>query len=268
MSIATTSTSTSTAAVAGRGERRRAVPFEPARVDLVHGLSMRLTLALLGVVALLVCLAGFEGKADVFFDEGHWVRRTLTRSFRFRGESTVPAWFSSGILWTSALLLGAVAALRQVWGLGRVLPWAFLAAVFFYLSADEALSWHELTNHPAESIVARRGVFLFGWVVFGLAFVGVIGVLCLPWLIRLPRRTAVLMAVSGAVFVGGAVGIEMLGSLVRTSDLPARWTLYELSQIAEETCEMLGVVLFLHALTTYLIALVVEAPVSAKANAS
>ena len=235
--------------------------IHPHPVDLLHPLAVRITLVLVGVIVALTLLAGFEGKADLFFAEGHWVRRTLTRSFRLRGEATVPAWFSTGLLWTAASLLAGVAALRRAWGLGQAAPWIMLSILFFYLSADEALSWHELTGPAAERIVPREGVFLFGWVIFGMAFAAAVAVLAMPWLLRLPRRTAVLIFIGGAVFVGGALGCEMLGNWVRSDrSLPGWATLYELTQIVEETLEMLGVVLFMHAISTYLIALVDQRP--------
>jgi hypothetical protein len=42
----------------------------------------------------------------------------------------------------------------------------------------------------------------------------VIGLLYLRFLLRVPRRTALLLVLSGAVFVGGALGVEFIQALI------------------------------------------------------
>ena len=56
---------------------------------------------------------------------------------------------------------------------------------------------------------------------------------------------------AAAVFVGGAIGVEMISGY--QADLAGERNLtYALIISVEELCEMLGVVIFIHALMTYL----------------
>ena len=81
--------------------------------------------------------------------------------------------------------------------------------------------------------------------------VAIVGIGFLPFLLRLPSRTRNLFALSGIVYVGGAIGVEMLSA--SQADLNGEDNLaYALIVTLEELCEMVGVVLFLHALLDHL----------------
>lgn len=229
--------------------------FEP-EVDWRVQKHLKLAGWLLAALAVLTALALFQGKAEDVFGVSHWATRTLARSFRFRGEGTVPAWFNTGLLWTAGWMLAAVANKRRGLGLKRVLPWAGFAVLFFYLSADEMLAWHEMTTPAAEEWVEPTGVFRLAWVVFGMVFVAVIGLVALPWLIRLPPATRGVMIASGVIFVSGAIGCEMISGPFRPVEGSGdSWMIYEILQILEEDLEMVGVICFIYAIGSYTSAL-------------
>src|SRR5262245_59924411 len=95
------------------------------------------------------------------------------------------------------------------------------------------------------------GAFHYAWVipygigtfVFGLAF--------LRFLLRLPRRTASWFATGGAVFVSGAIGMEMVGGALVEQGGAKGWS-YWGEQTVEEVLEMTGVLLFLFGLGGYI----------------
>jgi len=166
------------------------------------------------------------------------------------GEANLPAWFSA------ALLLAAAAVLAVIWrttprgpGSGRR-HWAVLAAVFAFLSADEAAEIHEMLN-PLREHFGGGGLLYWAWVVpygiAGLVFVAAYA----RFLTRLPARTARLFVVSGVLYVGGALVLEMAGGVamhrVGRGTLPVV-VVYTL----EELAEMSAVVLFIYALLDYL----------------
>lgn len=84
-----------------------------------------------------------------------------------------------------------------------------------------------------------------------LVLVGGFGLAMVPFLLSLPRRSAALFIASGALFVGGALGLEMASGYVITArgeEAP----LVALLAICEETLEMLGLALFTGALCDHL----------------
>jgi hypothetical protein len=111
-------------------------------------------------------------------------------------------------------LLLCAAASRQT-RTGSAVPWLSLAALFVFLSLDEMLSLHERVG----SMIGLRfdiggtsggGFLTFPWVIAGAVFTGVVGLASLGFLRRLPRRTAALFVLSGAIYAGAALGIEVI----------------------------------------------------------
>ncbi|MCC7358997.1 MAG: hypothetical protein IT317_05945 [Anaerolineales bacterium] len=156
-----------------------------------------------------------------------------------------------------ALLLGAAAALLA--GLARAayrerdwlwLRWAALAAAFAFLTVDEVVSWHEMLVKPVRSALNVSGLLGFAWYIPAAPLVAAFGLFCLELLRRLPRRTAWLFALAGAVYVGAAIGVEMVGALLQER-VGRRSLLYLLEVGCEETLEMAGAVLFIYALLDY-----------------
>ena len=85
---------------------------------------------------------------------------------------------------------------------------------------------------------------------YGLATV-VIGLAYLKFVWALPGRTRLHFIMAGVIFLTGALGVEMLGA--READLYGYDTvIYCFLYSVEEMLEMLGVVLFIYALLSYL----------------
>jgi hypothetical protein len=135
--------------------------------------------------------------------------------------------------------------------------WLGLAAIFFCLSVDEAAGIHELAGDPLVRALNLPRWLWAGWVLLGGLFVLVVGLVYLRFLLDLPAKTRAHILVAGALYVGGAVGMETFASehLYRDgADL-----LYKLAMVApEEFMEMMGIVLFLYALSSYMAAEAIE----------
>ena len=81
----------------------------------------------------------------------------------------------------------------------------------FYASLDEALSFHEGLSIPVRDALDVSGVLYFAWVIpYGIAVL-ILGAACLRFVLRLDRATRNLFIVAGALYVGGAVGFELIG---------------------------------------------------------
>lgn len=178
-------------------------------------------------------------------------RSVLVALFDLNHEMNLPTLYSGAALLLGALLLAMTAAGER--GRGRsFFGWGGLCAAFAFLSVDEMFAIHEKLNEPLRAAMhTSGGVFHFAWVIpYAMATMAFAAVY-LPFLLRLPSRTRGLFILSGIVFVGGAVGCELVGSWILT-DAPPRSVAIAVEILIEETLEMGGVALFLYALTSYM----------------
>ncbi len=86
----------------------------------------------------------------------------------------------------------------------------FLSFTFLYLSLDELISIHEQLTMPLRAGLDLHGVFFLSWVIPAIIVVAVFTLIYIKFLWRLPVQTRWLFIVAGIIYVGGAVGIEML----------------------------------------------------------
>ncbi|MGA0334541.1 MAG: hypothetical protein ACO3N7_09435 [Kiritimatiellia bacterium] len=130
--------------------------------------------------------------------------------------------------------------------------WNGLAGVFLFLAVDEFSSLHEMLNTPVKALFSGTyGVFHFAWVIPYGILVLILGAVYVPFLLKLPRRTAVHMVIAGVVYMSGALVSEMAGSFV--ADLHGGETLsYALLYTLEETLEMLGIACLIFTLLSHL----------------
>ena len=127
-----------------------------------------------------------------------------------------------------------------------------LAATFLFLSIDEMLGFHERLIEPTRSVLNASGLLFYAWVVPYAVGVVVFLAVYLRFLFRLPRRTAVLFVIAGAIFVGGAIGMEMLGGLCFEVS-GSKNLLYVGLQTIEEILEMAGIVVFMYAIADWMV---------------
>lgn len=162
-------------------------------------------------------------------------------------EQNLPSFYSAALLLGCALLLALIASGAGKNGERFVAAWWVLSAGFLYIAIDEVLSFHE----ELSKLMALDGALHFSWVVPAAILVVVLGVAYVPFLRHLPRSMRIRFLIAGAVYVGGAVGMELpLGYW--TVHHGTRNLGYGLIDAAEEALEMLGLNLFLLALLDHL----------------
>jgi hypothetical protein len=196
----------------------------------------------LAVVGALVCGAGLTVELARYFgslDPESGLRSALSLSY----EGNLPTWYSSGLLWTSALGLGWCG--RHELGRQRAWWWG-LAAIFMLLSLDEAIELHEGLG-GAE----LHGVLYFSWVVPGALLTAGFCAAYLRFWWRLPPATRRGFAWAFAIYVGGALGMELpLGAWYEhhgDEDLG-----YAVLDFLEESLEIAGLSVFLVAISEQL----------------
>ncbi len=201
------------------------------------GVIASLLLAHLAVSALRTTVGDFPG------------RDPAVRLLALNEEMGLPAWFSSVLLLLVAQALWLLADQDSTLGRRR---WArqerVIAGVFVYLSIDEATALHELTIAPLRSALDLGGALFFSWVVLYVPVALVVAAFSLRWVLSLPGTAGRLVVLAGVLYVGGAVGVEMVGAWMWTQGLVDTMP-YAVVVAVEEGAEMLGVLLMLSVVT-------------------
>ena len=165
-------------------------------------------------------------------------------------EANIPTWLTSAILLVAALVMSGISKSVDPADARWRRHWGFLAAVFVLLSLDEVAQLHDITSEVVARLTEIEGVLRFSWVVFAAPLVAALALAYLKFVRALPATTRRLIALSGALYVGGALVIEVLGGWI-ADDLGGLSTpAYVLCTTVEELLEMLGGTLFLYAVAS------------------
>ncbi|QNP40681.1 hypothetical protein [Lysobacter solisilvae (ex Woo and Kim 2020)] len=170
-------------------------------------------------------------------------------------EESIPALFSTFLLFADAIVLLFVATLERDSRDGR--KWQLLALGFTVMAMDENLALHERIIEPMRHLLgggkggSHLGIFYFAWVIPALGMIAVLGAYFLPFLLRLPRRTMFALMTAAAVYLGGAVGVELIEGWWREGH-GYRTLGFHLLVTLEESMEMAGAILLIHALLRHL----------------
>lgn len=206
-----------------------------------RGLSRPLAFATTVVAALGV-------GAEVLKERGHLTAESVVvETFSLSCEWNVPTLYTAALLWGSALLLALVAASARRAREPFVGHWRLLAAGFAYIGVDEVLGIHEHVG----AWVKLEHVVYFDWIVPAAGLLVVLSLIYLPFLRALSSRDRRRFLLAGAIYVGGAVGMELpLGWWTARNGIDNLG--YALIDALEETLEMVGLVIFLLSLLDYL----------------
>ena len=203
-------------------------------------------------------LAGFLVLASIGFQltkylTGHTWIYGLVPLFFVDAEQNIPTFFSVLLLLAATLLLTVIALLKNQQRDAHRFAWAVLAFGFLCMAADEAIAFHERLVVPMRAILGHRplGIFYFAWVIPALGVVLVLALCFLRFLWHLPVRTRSTFVAAAILFLGGALGFEMIGA--RYTELHGSQNLlYTMIATVEESLEMTGTIVFIYALLRYI----------------
>ena len=211
--------------------------------------ALVLVIALVAGTSLAVNLVALSSPGGGDLEPGsasHWVGLLSVDA-----EANVPTWLSTALLLTAGLALWGAGVVARRSGDRWHRHWTFLAVVFCYLSLDELAQIHERLSRIVARVLPTHGFLAFGWVLVAAPLVAALGLAYLRFLAALWHPVGRLFVLAGAVYVGGALGVEMLSGWIY--DGVGEVTVgYVLASTAEELMEMLGVALFLYAVTSHL----------------
>ena len=185
------------------------------------------------------------------YDFGHTQLKGAVPLFYVDNEASAPTWYSSAALAVAGALLFVIAYASFQRKEKFRWHWATLSALVLGLSLDEIAMIHEMPIDPMREAFQFGGALHYAWVIPGTVFVGIVGIIYLRFYLNLPRRTQILFLMAAAVFVMGAIGVEMLSGIQAHQHGEENLN-YALIVTIEEFLEMLGVVILIRALVEYI----------------
>ena len=160
-------------------------------------------------------------------------------------ELNLPTLFSTLLLLTCAFLLRRLSTIQSN---DNAADWTLLSRIFVFLALDEALQIHEILifpglRHQIHPALASTWVIPYGLIALGLLW------RLRGFLTALPVKTCTSFLKAGSIYLTGAIGMEMVGSFaVRSGLIRLHSFWYGAITGLEESLELVGLVLFLHAL--------------------
>jgi hypothetical protein len=211
----------------------------------------RVLRVLLAGIALLVTLS-VVGHAGVYFLPDFPLRDALASLFYVAQEASVPTLFSVLQLLAAAVLLAAIAFAHQRAGNPGSRTWYLLAGLVAYLALDESAMIHERFIGPTRGLLGiETGPLLFAWVIPAAIASVVFALATRRFVAALPRHTRRLVISAFVLFVGGALGVELVGSAYASAHGREEF-IYTLIVVVEEAVEMAGAAVLVYALLAYI----------------
>jgi hypothetical protein len=205
---------------------------------------------LLRVVVSLVVLFVLT-QMTVYFLPDYFGRDFLVEKFGLDYEGSIPTFYSFLALLFSSVLLGAIAHVKNLDSDRYKNHWKILSFIFLYLSLDEIGQLHENLISPMRKLLNATGFFYFAWIVpFGF-LVAIFLFSYTKFLFHLPVSTKKMFVAACALYIGGAMGMEIPGGYL-ASTTGMQTVPYLIVITLEESLEMLGIVVFIHALMSYI----------------
>ena len=229
------------------------------------------------IAVLFITLAGLAARFALYMWDDVKFLEPL-RIFDVGEERSIPTWLESILFLLCSILLAVVAVASKQRNDRYSLHWNVLSIILLLLSLDEVASIHEAIGQQSERLLhsttglTPSGAISFFWVVPGAVFVIIVLLAYLRFLANLPQTTRRLFLFAGALFVLGALGIEMLtAQVVSSSGSISDWIVSSFGGIVdqgtagaiptilkglqtsvEEMFEMLGLTAFVYALLAYI----------------
>lgn len=171
----------------------------------------------------------------------------LVPFFDFNSEQNLPTLFSTVLLIISGVLFFILAYSFES-GTRKRWIWIFCACILFFLALDEFSEIHENLSKPFHELFSTSGIFYYAWVIpYGIIFL-LIALFLIPAWWKLEKRYRFLMALSGFIYVLGALGFEMLGGKVYEEMGDKLSMKGSLLAVVEESLEMGGLILLIYVL--------------------
>ncbi len=197
-----------------------------------------------------VVAAGLAREAYVLAFGQETALRDL-RQFSLNAEQNLASWYTSLLLALGALLAWVAGSCETAEGQGTRRFWRLTAMLLLAAAADETVSFHEVLTLFMPEVQELSPLLHFAWVALAVPLLAILALWCLPMMWRLPRVTFWGLVAAAVLFVGGAVGLEMIAGLV--IDWAGEASIaYRVVYMLEDTFEMLGCAVFILAVLRHI----------------
>ena len=204
-----------------------------------------------GVVHTIALLVEYSAGDDDYFQ--HLRLGQVRRQLHLESEANLTTWYSSATLLVCSYLLYTIAWHRRRERDPFTTHWMLLALVFVFLSIDETAMLHEATIMPLHAMLHPSGIFVYAWVIPAIPLVAAFAFINFRFVMSLPPLTRVQFSSwQEAVYVGGALGLEMAEGAIASS-LGDKSLVMLFARGLEEILEMTGLLLFIRALLEYMV---------------
>lgn len=205
------------------------------------------------VIAILILLfLSTLGRLLLYYVPDFVMRDAFATTFDVDKEGSVPTLFSVLLHLGCSLSAGLVAAARYRARLPYLFRWFLITGLFVMTSMDEYLGAHERLIGPLRKMLDVSGAFHFAWVIPGMGLVVVLTAILGKVVLTLPPTIRNLVVLSAAVFLGGSLGMEMLGGAYIAGGGGFDSIGYVPYPLIEEAMEMFGTATFIYAMLRYL----------------
>ena len=226
-------------------------------MNISFTISPRKAGIILAVIAVIMSVLAITGDLlELTFDSGRdgamapWLW-PFARQFNFVEEGNLANFYQGTQLVLAAVVLLVIGRGKKQTGGAFRGHWIALGIIFLFLGCDEVAQIHETTIANTVALLRHHEGGKTGWMFVYLPLLAVFGLAYIPFLRHLPARIAVLMMVSGCIYVGGAVGVEKFVNWFagKYGDETVGYVLIDnLGEFMEST----GIALFIYTLLSYI----------------
>lgn len=202
---------------------------------------------------ILIVLSILSVSADDLAEHNSVVFHKLNKLFFVEFEMNIPAFFSSLILLAASFILAVIAVFKRKQCDSYTMEWIALSVGFLFMSFDELVSVHERMIEPTREMLGNEslGIFYFAWVIPMGILVLSLAILFFRFWWDLPKKTKIFFLIAAVIYLGGAVGFELIES--KHCEIYGKDNLiYIILTTTEESLEMFGVIFFIKSLLTYI----------------
>lgn len=221
-----------------------------ARLIDLAGKSKQFFLALIVFTAMLYVISVI-GQLFRFFTPYEEMLHFAIHEFHLDDERNLPTYFSMSLMITSAILMVIIGIYNWVNKKGDVWHWLLLALIFCFMSVDEYKEYHEQLGVMINNYHQMHGFLAFAWYIPVIPALVVLFFAYLRFLKSLPKKIMNNIILGGVMFVGGAIGFKSVGSELINETTVTFFQFVMLANV-EETVELLGLMIFIRALLSYI----------------
>jgi hypothetical protein len=220
--------------------RAMASPKNPVTISVAQSTFIQFQF---GIVTVLVILCAFN------YVYTHTVGIDLvakaTNIFDLGLEESIPTAFASMNLLIASILAFCLFRRDKSLGKSKAIYWLILSLFFLAMATDEVAGFHERVSKLRE----YTGILIpvastYAWLPYGAALAAILFLTFLPFLAHIERNTALLLVLSGAIFLTGAMGFEFLnGWLLYKKHVGSTEFMFYFIKLFEEGFELYGIAL-------------------------